>query len=75
MSEITRDLCSSYMTVNLDYDFNLKVVPNGKLIPFDNVSIKLLEAKHILGSSQIEVHDKKWQVVIREILENMFTKL
>ncbi len=60
MSEITRDLCSSYMTVNLDYDFNLKVVPNGESIHFDNVSIKLLEAKHILGSSQIEVHDKKY---------------
>jgi len=60
MSEITRELCSSYMTVNLDYDFNLKVIPNDELVEFENVSIKLLEAKHILGSSQIEVHDKKY---------------
>jgi len=60
MTEITRELCSSYMTVNLDYDFNLKVIPSNELVLFDNVSIKLLEAKHILGSSQIEVHDKKY---------------
>ena len=57
MSEITRQLCSTFMLVNLEYDFNLKVVDDNEE-QFDGFTIKLVESKHILGSSQVEVNDE-----------------
>ncbi len=57
MSEITRQLCSTFMLVNLEYDFNLKVIDDIEE-QFDGFTIKLVESKHILGSSQVEVNDE-----------------
>lgn len=57
MTEITRQLCSTYMLVNLEYDFNLKVIDDREE-QFDGFTIKLVESKHILGSSQVEVNDE-----------------
>jgi len=58
MSEYTRQLCSTYMLANLDYDYNLKI-PDGNIAEtFDGFKIKLIESKHILGSSQIEIDDE-----------------
>lgn len=57
MSEITRQLCSTFMLVNLEYDFNLKVIDDNEE-QFEGFTIKLVESKHILGSSQVEINDE-----------------
>ena len=60
MSDDTRKLCATTMLCNLVSDYNLDVLEYGKELEFDDFSIKLLEAGHILGSSQILVNDKKY---------------
>ncbi len=59
MSELTRQLCSTFMLVNLEYDYNLRVLNSNETESFDGFSVKLIESKHILGASQIEINDDK----------------
>ena len=60
MTEDTRKLCASTMLCNLDWNFHLEIVEQGKVTEYQNFNVCLEESNHILGSAQILVDDKKY---------------
>jgi Cft2 family RNA processing exonuclease len=59
MTEETRLLAATYGNTNLETNFHLQTVNPQEALNFNDYSVELFEAKHILGSVQILVDYKK----------------